>query len=222
MTFEHSTANDTPERGSSRQGFLVNLQVEPGSSAARQMTAGSGRRLLRFLDECDPLGRFSRILLASETWGSPEYSLTWKHSVTKCGCSVFRLVPSVPRKGVSDTGLFVTWVSSTATDERRGSAKPRPQDTGVPLNQMLAALWPTPKRPQGGACRSEKNLAHLHRTDDVVPASGETAFGCLARTEKFVERLTTLSAWLMGYTKAYLRHWATASSRKSRRKSSTQ
>jgi len=50
-----------------------------------------------------------------------------------------------------------------------------------------------------------------------LAVSGMPRSSCLARTEKFVVRLTTLSAWLMGYTAAYCQHWETASSRKSRK-----
>jgi len=49
---------------------------------------------------------------------------------------------------------------------------------------------------------------------EIPLISDQTRSGSLALTEKFVVRLTTLSAWLMGYTAAYLRHWETRSSRK--------
>jgi hypothetical protein len=185
----------------------ANLQVKPGGDEARKMTAGSGRRLSECFPRSGPFGRFSRILLESETWDSQEYILRWKPTVTKCRCSVFQLALSEPRTGGCDTGSsgawtreeLATWGTPTEKDAIRGSLPPRPQDTGVPLNQMLALVsWPK-------------------MADDLI---GIRPSSCLARTENFVVRLTTLSAWLMGYTGAYLAHWGTASSRKSRNESS--
>lgn len=165
----------------------ASLPLEPVSSAERRMTAGSGRKLSEFWPLSGPLGSASRILLESETWASPEFSLKWRPSATKCGCLVFRLVPSVRRIGGSDTGLWGT-------------------------------AWPMP------ASRDEKGQTQNPERPDYVPnivkRTGPTSSGCLARTEKFVERLATLSAWLMGYTAAYLALWVTASSRKSRPASS--
>jgi hypothetical protein len=81
------------------------------------------------------------------------------------------------------------------------------------------ATWATPKKAEAVPDFAK---ADRSKTGMALPAQarGATTCGCLALTEKFVVRLTTLSAWLMGYTGAYLAHWATASSRKSRPKSS--
>jgi hypothetical protein len=65
-----------------------------------------------------------------------------------------------------------------------------------------------------------KAMGHGQSTRDCL--YGTPTSGPLARTENFVERLTTLSTWLMGYTAQYLGHWETASSRKSHTKSSNQ
>jgi hypothetical protein len=84
---------------------------------------------------------------------------------------------------------------------------------------VLRASWPTPDK--SAATRGQqdpivaKQEGHSVRLNDYIPASGPTTFGSLAQTEKFVVRLQTLSAWLMGYTAQYLRHWETAKSRKS-------
>lgn len=82
----------------------------------------------------------------------------------------------------------------------------------------MASAWPTPDASEAG-----KTSRSADRKDEALIGGltrGPMPSGCLARTEKFVERLATLSAWLMGYTAAYLRHWETASSRKSRNASS--
>jgi len=178
--------------GFSQPAFPASQPHGPGSNEARRMTAGSGLTLSMYFRASDPLGRFSRILLASETWASPEFYLNWKVKATRCGCSVFQLAPSAPRTVESDTGLF-------------------------------ASGWATPNQNanSGGPCRPEGRKGHsLEVIDQLHQASGQIQSGCLARTEKFVVRLTTLSAWLMGYTGAYLAHWATASSRRSPKSSS--
>ena len=201
--------------------FLVSQPAGPGSNEARKMTAGSGRKLSESFPKSGPLGRCSRILLESETWASPEYLLKWKLKGTICGCSVFQLAPSVRRRDGNDSGLFAaTWPTVNKRDEKdaHGPIQHVRKDGKSRMDQnphIVKATWPTPKQPQGSACRTEKNMGRLHRMDDVTPASGEVTSGCLALTEKFVVRLTTLSAWLMGYTAQYLAHWATASSRKS-------
>ncbi len=360
MTCEPSAVADTPvQLGFSLAEYPASQPAEPGSSAEAKIVAGSGRRLSDAFPRSDLLGRFSRILLASETWQSTEFSLQWtpmtlpleisetfsivpdsrtsikswkrlRRKVTPSRFTAFRLQASTRRTYASDIGSWPTtrangtkseewapgkleakmqeargqplprvlkasWVSPSATDASRGSLPPRPQDTGVPLNQMLATAWPTPdaseagKTSRGGERIAEpliggivrgwatpnasmaegggsKNGARpdhaletidqcrgikiplnqmlkarwptpkksdidggAARADGTAPekhhkmadyAIGITPYGCLARTTSFVARLMTLSMWLMGYTAAYLRHWETASSRKSRGASS--
>mgnify|MGYP000971347186 CR=1 FL=1 len=205
MISEHSiTEFEQREHHScSQQEFPVSPLVAPGSSEARQMTAGSGRRLYESYGKHRPLGAFLRILLESETWSSTEFLLTWKLKATKSKCLVFQLAPSMPRTGANATGLSEgTWRTPRATDQARpASTRCRNFTEGIKsefqLREQVKATWPTP---------------------DAM-TSGNVSSGCLAQTEKFVARLTTLSAWLMGYTAAYLAHWETASCRKSRRKS---
>jgi len=85
--------------------------------------------------------------------------------------------------------------------------------------------WPTPREgsEEGYDTRNARKghtsaMSYLERNLEYS-TRGQAPSGCLARTEKFVVRLMTLSAWLMGYTGAYLAHWETASSRKSRQRS---
>jgi hypothetical protein len=69
------------------------------------------------------------------------------------------------------------------------------------------------------ARRTEKRIA-AGRQLSLAEVSGPITSGPLSLTGVFAVRLATLSAWLMGYTAAYLAHWATQSSGGSRRKSS--
>lgn len=256
--------------------FPVSQPAGPGSKEARAMTVGSGEKLARSLLPSDPLGDFSRILLESETWASPEFYLTWKHKATRQGCLVWELAPSAPRTGECDTGLFASgWPTAQASDrmncegralrkkndrENRnpnvsgsyrmelkdavGQIQPQNKTSGpwptpaardikgptqnpersdyIPnILKQNSAAWPTPDRSalEGGIQNPihAREQGHAIRLKDYC---GKTTSGCLARTEKFVVRLTTLSAWLMGYTAQYLALWATASSGRSPRKSS--
>jgi len=164
------------------------------------MLVGSGRRLSESFPKSGPLGRCSRILLESETWVSPEFSLTWKLKATKCGCSVFQLAPSVRRTGESGIGLWPTVAANPAQGtperflERKREAVARGSQLGVSLtdlNLLCKATWPT-------------------------QAHGPATSGCLARTASFVERLLVLSAWLQGFPANYLKHWPSAKTRSKR------
>ncbi len=180
------------------------------------MTAGSGRKLSALLTKSGPLGRCLKTCLVSETWASTEFLLTWKVSATKSGFLTFQLAPSVRRtvdKGFgSSAGGKTAWPTPASRDEKGQTQNPERMDY-VP--NIVKATWPTPR-----AEDSESTGAHRGTPDTLTSATrGATSSGCLAQTASFAVRLTTLSAWLMGYTAQYLAHWETASCRKSRRKS---
>ena len=219
--------------GFSQPAFPASQPHGPGSSEARRMTAGSGLTLSMYFRASDPLGRFSRILLASETWASPEFYLNWKVKATRCGCSVFQLAPSAPRTGESDTGLFAAgWGTPNCMDEigprsQEALARAKKKAGCCNIKDQLPQVWPTTsqgdwKSPTPNPAKHGQSVppASEHNLTNRLYHAGNVSYGCLARTEKFVERLTTLSAWLMGYTGAYLAHWATASSRRSPKSSS--
>lgn len=227
--------------GSSPLASLVSLPLGPGSSEARRMTAGSGRRLSAFLEKSSPLGRFSKILLESATWTSPEFYLRWKHTVTKQGCSVFQLAPLAPRTGGNGTGLWPT----VRSEERQ---QHNSQDAGMSTGSMLMdawqtpaqhqfekwrqvgqetreelllpgqvkATWPTPKSAEGGPDYAIADRPEIGGYS-LPTALGTNAFGFPVPMGNFVDRLLTLSAWLMGYSPEYLRHWQKRTVRSSRR-----
>jgi hypothetical protein len=80
--------------------------------------------------------------------------------------------------------------------------------------------WPTPNASDGSGGASDPStrkgeggsMKHSTQLPDYV---GSPTSGPFARMTKFVERLSNLSAWIMGYTAQYLRHWETRSSRNS-------
>jgi hypothetical protein len=86
--------------------------------------------------------------------------------------------------------------------------------------------WPTPNASDGSGGASDpttrkKNEAGVKHSTQLPDYIGSPTSGPLAAMGSFVERLTNLSMWLMGYTAQYLRHWETRSSRKPRSQSST-
>jgi len=204
--------------GSLPLAFPASRPHGPGSSEARMMTAGSGRTLCASLVPSDPLGDFSRILLASETWASPEFYLTWKHKATRQGCLVWELAPSAPRTDGCDTGSSqeglptripltngqeATWPTPRSEDSESTGAHRGNPDT---LTSATKAAWATPQS------MSHNPEAHGQINGDgftpqKVASRGPITSGCLARTGKFVERLILLSSWLMGVPWTSLRHW---------------
>jgi hypothetical protein len=257
-TSENSTARSTvtftEESLFSPEDLLASLPAVPGSREAKEMTAGSGRKLCACLTRVSRIASFSRILLESSTWGSTEYFLRWEGRATKCNASIFRLVPWTPRNSGIESGLSGSrWPAPMASDMKqnrnRTAKRNKIPPTGIHDGQTLTdamSTWPTPQsRDEKGetqnahrmdavpnvlkaswptlkASDGEKQSGGHRGTLDTTPAqlraTGKTQYGCLARTENFVVRLTTLSTWLMGYTGAYLARWETRSVRKSRSK----
>jgi len=211
--------------------YHASLPAEPGSKEARRMTVGSGEKLCALLRNQGPVGYCLKTLLASTTWGSTEYYLTWKASATKSGFARFRLVPSTPRRSGRECG---SWPTVTKEDQKTGNVCDQmyqnalatgtpPPTTSQRLRSVVKATWPTPQGydgKRGGPTNPQKVKEGNHGMilTNYCP-TGQSVFGSLARTESFVVRLMTLSAWLMGYTARHLAHWETQSAGRSRRKS---
>jgi hypothetical protein len=155
-------------------------------------------------------------------WASPEYYLKWKPVVTKCGSLVFQLAPSAPRKSGCGIG---SWRTPTEADKGKVATPP--------LGALVGA-WPTPKSTESGPdyaiadreksggislptaigtwgtpqSMSPNPAAHSQINGTwYFPARGPLAYGCLALTEKFADRLIILSCWLQGYTLDYIGNW---------------
>jgi len=314
----------------SQQECRASLQVVPGSSEARKMTAGSGRKLSVLLPKQSLAGACLKILLESSTWASTEYLLTWKPSGTRRGFAMFRLVPSTPPNSGIGCGSWLTprktmifetqeafrgrmnrhrandrkdgfpnlaaqMEAATWRTPQRHNAEQGPKSLGfmehclktgqsqITLTDQVKTTWPTPtKRDDKGQTQNPEKMDYVPNivmaTWPIVRSHGNSSWagatsqkneidwiqksgyhsnieealamatwptvckgdrttpreklrqsridtnrtggyisevcgtltsGHLARTEKFVERLTTLSAWLMGYPEKYLRHWGT-------------
>ncbi len=103
------------------------------------MTVTSGLKCFESFRKSDrdgSLARMSRALLTTR-WGSTECYLTWTVQVSRFGCSIFRLVASMPRTGESDCGLWGTpdAANKVRSDERREGREVTPAEA--------ARLWPT-------------------------------------------------------------------------------
>lgn len=128
------------------------------------------------------------------------------------------------------------WPTPTAQDHSRGVAPPRPQDTGIPLSQMvaLATGWPTPAQTdhkggyEGGRIRDGKlSTDRLDVTAQIagparITADGQLLTGSSAEMESGGQLNPAHSRWLMGYPPEWDDCAATAmpSSRKSQRRGS--
>ncbi len=237
-TSEPSMEKNTGELSYLQPALLVSPRVEPGSKEARKTTAGFGLKLSECLERSSPLGRFSRILLASEMWGSPELFLKWEGSAITSECLLFRLVPSAPLIEESATGSWRTPQADNAsqgpkkletiqaqaspvitlTDQTKmiGSAWPTTQardggDRGSktsaetqaknsrPLNETLAAAWPTPdaseagKTSRGGDRIDEPLIGGLLRKPWGTPKVGRGKY-----RKKDGEKMITLEGQIPG------------------------
>src|ERR1700747_3165520 len=77
----------------SQPAYLANPLPWPGSERAKAMTVGSGRQCSTLLDQSNPLGAFSKILMESSVWGnSLECCHIWNRLDTRFGLSAFQLV----------------------------------------------------------------------------------------------------------------------------------
>jgi hypothetical protein len=140
-TRKRSTHGNTKASGSSAAVHPASQPVLPGSSLARQITVGSGRKLSESLESASPLGSCLKILLESDQWDSTECLLAWKRKATKSGRSIFQLAPSIPRNDGQGSGLWGT-PKTTRGDYQLGT------DGEKILNlegQLKTGLWATPR-----------------------------------------------------------------------------
>lgn len=122
----------------------------PGSAEAQKMTVGSGRQCSMLLNESDPLGAFSKILLESSAWGnSMECCYVWERLDTRFELSAFRLRRWEPATNDSECSLSPTAHANCST-----GAGTQGRDGGMNL-QTPVKLSPTPTIPNGGRVNPE-------------------------------------------------------------------
>lgn len=123
---------------SSAEDGHASLIPSPGSDRAQRMTVTSGQRCLKLSRLSGPLGSLERMFLESSRLSSTTCFLTWKDSATPAGRLLFRLVPSMPRTAVIESGLWPTPTRDSVISRDRPYAQ-----GGMPLS-LAARLVPTP------------------------------------------------------------------------------
>jgi len=110
----------------------------------RQITAFSGRRCSELYAKYSPLGSLVKMLLESSTWRSTKCYLTWKTRTTPAKRLLFQLAPSMRPIGETGCGLLPT----ATVNDSKNNAPPSQHERNT--KALVAAMWPTPKRPSGG------------------------------------------------------------------------
>ncbi len=166
----------------------------PGSDEARRTTAISGRKcaeLLPLLNLDLSLQKMCRALMTQNSWASTECFLTWKDSPTQSRRLKFRLVPSMPRTGGQDCGL---WPTHTVSSGAQTAENPTPGQTGgTTLQGAVKALWPTARANKRGPPDSHGDASMW-----ATPAATESRQGFQDRTrgkKGTQESLTTQAMW---------------------------
>jgi hypothetical protein len=203
---------------SSPEVSRVSLGPLPGSSAARLMTATSGRQLATFSRKSGQLGSLVRMCLESSAWGSSLCALTWKASATPRNRLLFQLVPSMPDTGAIESGLLPTAVASDAYGSGSRNTPGSKAHAGISLTDYVrqdggtGRMWPTPAAQDG----KNGTLPPSQMDRDTVP-------GAMLRSGARGQLNPAFVEWLMGYPIGHtaLKASATRSSRKSRNASST-
>jgi hypothetical protein len=132
------------------EAFPASPQVSQESERARQMTAGSGRRLLPLLKGLGPRGSCLKTLLASclltTDWNSNVSVLRWKGKATKYNRLLFQL--AVSGHPTEEIG-FGLWATPQARDfmpphSEEYIAKKKAQGHGMRNLNDEVRMWPTP------------------------------------------------------------------------------
>lgn len=113
----------------------------------------------------------SKLVARMDLDGSPEYVLTWKRWDMPSGPPICALRASARRTGGRG---FSGWATPTAKDEARGNAPARPQDTGIPLSQMVVTGHGTPTS-RDHKSESTPNQARAMETNSRLSAEAMLA-----------------------------------------------
>ena len=124
----------------------ASLSPQPGSDAARKMTATSGQNLCGSWLSSGPLGSLEKTLLGTSAWASTTCFLTWKEKVTPAGRLLFQLAPSVPTTGGTGCGQSGRnwWHTPRANDGQKRGNLGADDRSGLPAQTQHMNMWPTP------------------------------------------------------------------------------
>ena len=182
MTFTTLMDATISQPTSSLEDSPVRVSPVPGSDEARRMTVTSGLRCTALLRRTDPVWCWLRMCLVSSRWRSSIVLLLWKPTAwllrrketyiaekdeesgklfwrrlkcldTPARRFLFQLVPSVPRTGGRESGLWPTLDSGSGRRGGQHPARINPMRTFT-INDAVR-MWPTPRANE----RSQKNSA---------------------------------------------------------------
>lgn len=131
--------------------------AQPESAEAVKTTVTSGRKCSELSRRSGPLGLLEKMLLESSAWHSTRCYLTWKASATPARRLLFRLVPSMPRTGV--TGVQF-WHTPTANDAKNSSLPASQAERNQLIGQIIRSMSPTPTT-GAGLCGGTGNYQQL-------------------------------------------------------------
>jgi len=207
--------------------FHVSLHPSPGSVKERQMTVGSGRKLLESWPKSSQPGPSLKTLLESlvlsKAWYSRICYLRWRARATKSDRLLFQLAPSTPRIEGIGCGLLGTPVSQDDNKTPEAHMRMKARMKGGPRYkatslQVQIAMLPTPnafdaRSENGWEMGSEGDR---NKKEHTLPKAVGTSRG-LKLQPAFVE-------WMQGFPIGWtdLKHSETPLSRRSHTRSSRQ
>ena len=148
---------------------------------AKQMIAGSGRKLLRLYEQSSQHGASLRTstasLLLNPVWYSRNCALNWKGSVTRYNRLLFRLLPSTRRTDGTEFGLLRT---------------PLVRQTGIPVERLMTKDGQPYRLGQTAYDRQTGRQARVGLTQQLGRMTGEK----LQLQPAFV-------SWMMGLPEGY-------------------
>jgi len=183
----------------------VSHSATPGSAAARQTIATSGRKCVELLAKSDPLSSLLKMLLVTSAWDSTKCSLTWKPTATPAGRLLFRLQPSMPPTSGSGSGSWLATPTATANQLCPSMQK----------HKGCREIWPTPTARDYRSDSASPEWTAARQADTRGKTLPFAAGGML--NPEWVE-------WLMGYPAGWteLEPSEMPSSRRSRKSSGEQ
>lgn len=169
--------------------------VSPESDWEPPITAISGRSSSGLSpSERLQLSLESRLAAATDLNGSPEFKLTWKHSVMRSGLRICRLRAS-PRR-TNDSG-YSGWPTPAARDWRSGKASlDTLERNGHPLNEVVRmSAWDTPQASWSNA--GAKSRGGKRKAELLTPGLIRASFA--VSSENTGELAPEFDCWLMGF-----------------------
>lgn len=101
----------------------------------KKITDISGQKYFPLFKQDDPLGQFSRTLVATSLWASTRFYLTWEGSSTPQGHSLYQLVPRThPTSDLDYSSLPEIWPTLTVQDAKNNGGPSQHKRKQKPLN----------------------------------------------------------------------------------------